>query len=59
MTKPHTCPKCEGRKVQGTAGPSCPTCDGTGVVWEPGSPEEAVVTTGGGDLRDLTYDGEG
>jgi DnaJ-class molecular chaperone len=55
MTKPHTCPTCEGRRVQGLAGPPCPTCNGTGVVWEPpDGPVEAGVGAGGEDPLDLT-----
>lgn len=43
MTAPHTCPKCHGERVvaadpNATARGSrtCPTCSGSGVVWEPG-----------------------
>lgn len=56
MSKPHTCPKCEGRKCLGTAGDECPTCNGTGVVWEPEGPDEAAGHVGvPEDVLDLTY----
>lgn len=45
MSEPHKCPVCEGRRVQGVAGPPCKTCDGTGVVWSP-EPQEAAVGAG-------------
>lgn len=41
MAVPHLCPNCKGSKrVRSQLTPnsvlenSCPTCDGTGVVWE-------------------------
>lgn len=29
---PHVCPKCQGTKA--VKGVCCPTCEGSGVVWE-------------------------
>lgn len=50
--KPHTCPRCNGRKQ--TAGEPCPTCSATGVVWEQ-TAEEAAEQTASEDHLDLTY----
>jgi ribosomal protein L37AE/L43A len=42
MAIPHTCPTCKGaRRTRRPPSATdiwdpCPTCDGTGVVWEPG-----------------------
>jgi DnaJ-class molecular chaperone len=56
VSQPHTCPKCEGRKCLGTAGDECPTCEGTGVVWEPEQPSEVRLgPVAEGDPYDLTY----
>lgn len=54
MRKPHVCPACDGRRVQGTAGPPCPTCAGEGVVWEPEGAQEGAEVEREGAL-DLTY----
>jgi DnaJ-class molecular chaperone len=54
LTTPHTCPKCEGRKVLGIAGDDCPTCEGTGVVWEPEIAAEATDSERD-EALDLTY----
>jgi DnaJ-class molecular chaperone len=41
MSTPHVCPKCNGEKqiFGGLFGEQvyreCPTCNGTGVIWEP------------------------
>lgn len=37
MSKPYTCPKCDGEKK--IDGKTCPTCEGTGVVWRDESPK--------------------
>jgi len=38
---PHTCPTCKGlKKIE--LGKLCPTCDGTGVVWE-NENQEAIL----------------
>lgn len=46
MSTPHQCPTCSGEKTKD--GKDCPTCDATGVVWEP---DEATTD----DHLDLTY----
>lgn len=51
--KPHTCPTCEGSKT--VASQRCPTCDATGVVWEPEGTQEAIEPIPGQDALDLTY----
>lgn len=51
--KAHTCPTCQGSKF--VAGRSCPTCDATGVVWEPEGSQEAVEQIPGQDALDLTF----
>ena len=54
MTKPHECPTCHGRKP---AKLSCETCDGKGVVWEPGVTIESVtITDADGARLDLSTD---
>lgn len=53
MSKPHKCPTCAGQKRQ--AGKPCPTCEGTGVVWEPGDAEESVVIPGQSALDITDY----
>lgn len=55
MSKPHTCPTCKGAKYKTAV--ACPTCEGTGVVWEPVDAEEARRGPVGQDPLDLTYDG--
>ena len=37
MSKPYTCPKCNGLKKVDNK--NCPTCEGTGVVWKEDSPK--------------------
>lgn len=55
MSKPHTCPTCKGGKHKTAV--VCPTCEGTGVVWEQVDAEEARRGPVGEDQLDLTYDG--
>jgi hypothetical protein len=41
MSKPHVCPKCEGKKV-----PDCHPCGGKGLVWEPDTTQQLVDAIG-------------
>lgn len=51
MSKAHTCPKCTGRKR--VDGETCPTCAGSGVVFEGVS--EAAEQRPAENHLDLTY----
>lgn len=55
MRKAHTCPTCAGHKT--LASQPCPTCDATGVVWEPENAQEGLEVLPGQEALDLTYRG--